>query len=107
FNLQGGSISSLRVEGAIHGDLIAGGNISGIQIGKSLSGGIDVPSVQRILTGTAANNLSTQLGDTNRQITDFTVTGNGGNITNVTLARGAEALHTGRGADNAGGAGFN
>jgi hypothetical protein len=34
FNLQGGSISSLRVEGAIHGDLIAGGNISDIQIGS-------------------------------------------------------------------------
>jgi len=67
-------------------------------IGAPVLAGIGETSVGRLSTGTAAAAATYSLGTGNLQVNTFTPTAAGGNITDVTLARGASIVIAGTGA---------
>jgi hypothetical protein len=99
--LQPSSIATLHISGAVTGNIAAGGNITDLTIGKPILAGAGETSVGRLSTGTEADEVSYNFGNTNLQVNAFTPTGAGGNIGNVTLARGATTIIAGDGASSA------
>lgn len=107
-DIQDASLAGLTVSGRIKGHLAAGRNIANVVIGAEAAG-TDF-AVTSIRTGTATNDVNypfnglIQFGPT----FGFGKTIAGGNISNVTLTKGAGAIIAGEGASSAiinGGAG--
>ncbi len=106
-NLLDASIAGLTVTGNVERDIVAGGSIANVKLGKSIYGRSQEPSVRDIITGTEANSQTFSFGEVDKDTNDFTpATGAaGGSITKVTLALGARELLAGDGGANGVGAG--
>jgi hypothetical protein len=104
--LQNTSLAGLTVSGRIIGDIRVGKNISNVKIGAAAEG--DALGVQNVLTGTAADDSSFSLNGGSTTIMpafSFAPGEAGGNITNVTIHKGAASVHAGDGSDSATGNG--
>jgi hypothetical protein len=104
--LQDASLAGLTVSGRIMGDLRVGKNISNVKIGAAANG-TDF-GVQSVLTGTVADDSSFSLNGGGTTITPafaFAPGEAGGNITNVTIHKGAANVLAGDGSDSATGNG--
>lgn len=96
--LQHSSIASLTVSGHVSGAIIAGGSIAKVNIGAGTAD--PALSVDAILTGTAASGVAVSYSSSGTISSPvFTATDGaaGGNISNVTLAHGANRIGTGDG----------
>ena len=99
--LQRASISTLNVIGAVDGHILAGDDIANVTIGTpQLSGGSK--SVGTIASGLAASGRAISFG-TVALTTAFTIGAGlaGGDISEITLALGAQEIAAGTGGDNA------
>jgi hypothetical protein len=104
--LQDASLAGLTVSGRITGDIHVGKNIRNVEVGATASG--DAFGVQNVLTGTAADDSSFSLNGGSTMITPafaFAPGEAGGNITNVTIHKGAASVIAGDGNESATGNG--
>src|SRR4030095_17032434 len=99
--LQNASLAGLTVSGRIIGDLRVGKNISNAKVGAAATG--TTFGVQNVLTGTAADDSSFSLNGGSTTITPafaFEPGEAGGNITNLTIHKGAASVRAGDGSDS-------
>jgi hypothetical protein len=95
--LQQSSIAKLEISGAVYGDIIAGGDITNLKVGKAIYNSSVAQSVDRLLTSEAADGENTTLGNATLDLDYKGAIPNAGNLENVTLDHGARQIITGDG----------
>ena len=107
FTLEAASIAKLDIEGVVTGTISAGNNITDVTAGKGVYAPFQNSSVNKVLSGTAQNGNTISFGGGAFSVNTFAPLGAGGNITDITLARGANTITAGAGLDGTTGNGAN